>query len=418
MLRNVRRMLLALFMSVIGWGALAIRGEGVASAALSVTLDGAWHWTNVPGTQCLDGSATGIAINAVATNAKLLIFMDGGGFCTDANSCQAAVPGGTGTVRYVAYGQSDFAFNWTGAGSHINFNPVNPAVGGTPWAQPAGSRGIFDRSNSANPFKAYTYVFVPYCSGDLHQGARQDTTSLNPARHPSFKYQFGYRNFAILANLVQQTFPLPPSIVLTGESAGGFGSYYNFGQLRALYSILTRITVISDSGVPFWTGDENYIPRRGYWMFPFAPQNVPSYYEDWMADAWGLDFTHPVAVLPVTRIQAYRPMYPQQSVFNWFANTNLGDTFGVLSANDDALINHGFNFSEPPAHPSLLDALADFQLFAATGKINVRTYYVTDTAQMDSTVLPWNKNHTFLTDDIASLTTTGILNWLTTQFTL
>jgi hypothetical protein len=137
-----------------------------------------------------------------------------------------------------------------------------------------------------------------------------------------------------------------------------------------------------------------------------------------MADAWGLDLTHPLAVLPVTRLQAYRPIYPQQSVFNWFANTNLGDTFGVLTASDDALITKYFNFVDPPGHPSVQDGFADFQLFAATGKINVRTFAVTSTAQRDATCLPWNRNHTFLSDDIASLQATGVLNWLTTQFNL
>jgi hypothetical protein len=414
MLPKIRRILLALTTTILAWAALSISCEQLASAALPVTFDGQWHWTDMPGTICLDGSATGIAVNAVSSNAKLLIYMEGGGFCTNKATCQTFASGGA--VRSVSFGQGDFDYWWTtGLGAFTN---INAKAGAPQWAQPTGARGIFDRSNPANPFQHYNYVYIPYCSGDLHQGARQDTTSLNPLRVPSQSYHFGYTNFGILAGQVQQTFPAPPAIVLTGESAGGFGAYYNFGQLRALYSILIRITVIDDSGVPFWTGDEGWFPRRGYLMFPGTNPNVPSYIEDWMADAWGLDFTHPLAVLPVTRLQAYRPIYPQQSVFNWFVNTNLGDTFGVLTANDDALITANFNFVDPPGHPSVQDGFADFQLFAATGKINVRTFAVTSTGQRDTSSLPWNRNHTFLSDDIASLQANGVLNWLTTQFNL
>lgn len=432
MRRRTGALLTLIFACILVWGGLTVLDERHAAAApLPVTLDGAWHWTDVPATKCLDDSTTGLAINAINANAKVLVYMDGGGFCFDAASCQQIPPpgqSGSGSVRYTHFGLTEFNDNILGTGTNcpgpfcpatFNFNHVAGQVG-TAWPQVVGARGIFDRTNAANPFKNYTFVFVPYCTGDLHQGAQQDNFTVVPLlRTPSHAWHWGYVNFGIFANLIQQTFPAAPFLALVGESAGGFGAYYNFGQLRSLYSIFVRMALISDGGVPFWTGDQNFFPRQGFIMRNVQPgPGIPNYEEDYMAEAWGLDLTHPPLVPAVTRIQAYRPIYPQQNVFLWFANTNLGDTFGVLSGNDDLTVPIGFHLNFPPNHPNLADGLLDFQTFAANGKINVRTLYVTNTSQPDSTVLPWNEHHTYLSDDVNSLVNYGIIHWLNTQFSL
>jgi len=88
-----------------------------------------------------DGSRTFILVSRGTEN-KLLIYLEGGGACTDYYTCWAPVFG----VR-----------------TAVTLTP-NPSV------YPSG--GILDRSNSLNPFRNWTIVYIPYVTGDVHSGDR------------------------------------------------------------------------------------------------------------------------------------------------------------------------------------------------------------------------------------------------------
>jgi hypothetical protein len=393
--------------------------------------DGTWKWYqwgtdfNGPEPMCLDGTPTGFAVNYKSTgNQKLLVFLDGGGFCVDQASCKTTALGGT--VLHTHYDGTNFQNEQLFAPSPcvpyfsvIDTNEDPNAASPHNWCpKPTSARGIFDRTSAANPFRDYNFVYIPYCTGDFHQGNRQDTASfIVPPRTPSNLYHVGFKNFGIFAGLIKGLFPSPPSITLTGISAGGFGTYYNYPQLRALYSPAIRMTTIDDGGVPFWTGNEGFIGRQGFWLRNYVPILTPSYEEDLFADAWGLDFTHPPAVLPVTRLTAQRSMYPQQNVFLFDVNTNPFDVFGVLSANNDWLVAPGLHLQPLGADPSIADGLVDFSV-AMFGKPNVRTLYITSTSPPMAGSRPLNQHHTFIQDDAATWSSNGIQNWLATQFSL
>jgi hypothetical protein len=101
--------------------------------------------------------------------------------------------------------------------------------------------GFFDRTAAANPFRDYSYVYVPYCTGDIHAG--DSVTTLGTAT----AHFVGYANLtAYLARLVP-TFPSASSIVLAGSSAGGFGALYNWDHVQAAFPGVP-MTLIDDSG--------------------------------------------------------------------------------------------------------------------------------------------------------------------------
>ena len=103
-------------------------------------------WTKVvPGgdCECADGSEFAFWERR-ADPTKVVFFLDGGGACFDAETCAFT---GLGT----AGGESDY--DWSIYGE-----------------DPAREGGIFDLARADNPFRDYSFVFVPSCTGDAHFG--------------------------------------------------------------------------------------------------------------------------------------------------------------------------------------------------------------------------------------------------------
>ncbi len=104
--------------------------------------------------------------------------------------------------------------------------------------------GIFNRS-SDNPVRDWSFVFVPYCTGDVHSGTRGDG-AIDSVGAQQF---VGYRNLdAILARVVP-TFASAQQVLLVGSSAGGFGALLNADHVARWFAPIP-VTVLSDSGPP------------------------------------------------------------------------------------------------------------------------------------------------------------------------
>lgn len=175
--------------------------------------DGVWTYTEIPNTQCRDGSPAGVAVNLHRPSKKVLIYLEGGGWCVDELTCSLNV---TSASAYAAL------------------------LG---WALGVG--GQFDRADPQNPIRDWNYVYVPYCTGDLHSGANPDgyVPNVGPQRF------VGYLNMQEFLRRIVAAFPDASDVLLSGGSAGGIGA------LRT--SILTqrafpnvRVKVVSDSGPP------------------------------------------------------------------------------------------------------------------------------------------------------------------------
>ena len=76
---------------------------------------------------------------------RLLIYFNGGGACWDNNTCLASLK----------------------IGPQPTYNPTI-----TQNNDPVSSGGILDTNNIENPFKDYSMVFLPYCTGDIHIGSK------------------------------------------------------------------------------------------------------------------------------------------------------------------------------------------------------------------------------------------------------
>jgi hypothetical protein len=171
----------------------------------------------VPGSLCRNYTETGLAISkgTGADADKVLFFVEGGNACFNEASCGVTFhPEGFGVPQFKAL--ADLYAN----------------------------AGIMNRDDAANPFKDWTYVGIPYCSGDVFAGTKADIK----IGEETFVFQ-GYKNIGLFIDTAKAKIPTFSQVVVAGISAGGFGSAFNFDRFAQAFSPLD-ITLIDDSGPP------------------------------------------------------------------------------------------------------------------------------------------------------------------------
>jgi hypothetical protein len=182
-----------------------------------------WTWVPFPNSSCNDGTPVGIGINPSTTSSNLLVYLNGGGACWDAFTCLV--------VKSATLGPY----------TSTQFNKDLAAIGAT-----------IDRTDSLNPFKDWNFVFVPYCTGDVHAGDNV-ATYLSGTQSVPFHHQ-GHANFMAYLARVAPTFPAPNKVVIVGDSAGGAGATVSYASARA-YWPNAAMYLINDS-LPFYPPSE------------------------------------------------------------------------------------------------------------------------------------------------------------------
>ena len=185
---------------------------------------------------------------------NLVLYFEGGGACWDNLTCTFPITAGLpATVPQF-------------------FVPAVPAA-----TDPAAYDGIFNATNAANPVKDWSFVYVPYCSGDVHTGSA--TRTYFNAGHPVFAFlpgQFdiqhrGFDNFMVVLDWVKKNVDDPERVLVAGSSAGGYGASANFPWVHKLFP-RADMAVLADAsqGVTTTAWDKN-LPGRGSWNQQLAP---------------------------------------------------------------------------------------------------------------------------------------------------
>ena len=214
-------------------------GDGPSSAGPGAPrlegTPGAWTWIDVPGMGCDDGSGTGVAINpapSASSDGTLLVYFMGGGACWDAATCfvlNTAVHGPFGQAQWGATGAPSVAH-------------------------------ALDRARATNPFRGASYVFIPYCTGDLHAGNNVATYDVLGPR--TFAH-VGRRNAEALLPRLRATWPAPAQVIVSGSSAGGYGATLNYDLFRRTYPN-AQVALVDDAG-PLLMGDGIPADHRAAW---------------------------------------------------------------------------------------------------------------------------------------------------------
>lgn len=172
--------------------------------------DSAGEWRRVePGgrTGCARGGRFAFWAR-IARRDRLLVYFQPGGGCFDARTC---APG------------SDWFDDSVDAGD-----------------DPSSGRGIFDLDHSANPFRDWSIVFVPSCTGDVHLGDRIARYGGVVVRHR------GWTNARAALRWTFAHFRAPRSVVVAGCSAGSVGSAFHAPAILERYRG-ARVAQLGDS---------------------------------------------------------------------------------------------------------------------------------------------------------------------------
>lgn len=154
------------------------------------------EWTRVeggPGTSCALGTPYAFFYQ-MGDPRKVMIYFQGGGACWDATTCDPRSR--TGHFYKPGVGQGE-----------------RPYRG-----------GLLNLTNADNPVHEYTKVFVPYCTGDLHLGARTvvysvPATATDSARRYEIRHN-GTANAQSALDWLYGHATAPEVVFVSGESAG------------------------------------------------------------------------------------------------------------------------------------------------------------------------------------------------------
>jgi len=86
-------------------------------------------------------------------------------------------------------------------------------------------------STTRESVRDWSFVYIPYCTGDIHMGSATKTYSNagNPNVPATFAIQHrGFDNFMVVLDWITKNFDGPKNILVTGSSAGGYGASANF----------------------------------------------------------------------------------------------------------------------------------------------------------------------------------------------
>lgn len=266
-------------------------GEAVANV-------GQWTFLEVPGSVCRDGSDTGIGVRLQEGADDLMIYLEGGGACFNGETCRA---------NDSSFDEDDFDDRVAGFGGSFSLNS-----------------GIF-RTSADNPVGDWNMVYVPYCTGDVHGGSFPGALVGGPGDPFGLGPQqfVGHGNVErALALLADGLGDRPDDVLLTGASAGGFGTLVNFPAVAETFRG-ADLTLFDDSG-PIFFQDNVLSPDLGdgfVAQFNFAG-TLPG-----AAEVTGRDGL--------------------QNIYGYLARTYPDATFGLASYLEDGTIRRFFGFGQP-----------------------------------------------------------------------
>jgi hypothetical protein len=190
-----------------------------------------------------------------------MIYLEGGGACTNDKFCNF----------------SPANVNSSLAGDYSNV--IGTALGTIPSRQEPGvyadathkgaPSGIHDFNNPANPFRDWSHIYIPYCTGDLHFGTKLDA-EVPDSTHQQFVGHYNMRRF--IARIVPSYKNRIERVVLSGASTGAYGALLNYSMVQDAFRG-TPVDLILDSGM-FMSDD--YMPAclqkrwRDQWGFDAA----------------------------------------------------------------------------------------------------------------------------------------------------
>lgn len=303
---------------------------------------------------------------------KLMVFFMGGGACWNITNC----------VYNPTYSQDLFE-------SAMLLSLVSSGMG-----KERGVGGLLDKTNHKNPFRDWTIVYVPYCTGDLNAGQADYTypdtyNTVNPV-----PVEIRHRGAVITALVVQwMKENITPNasvaqLLVTGLSAGSYASLLAFPSIREVFPGGTAY-YLGDAGVGYAGVDADahtftwYAKNRWNVQLPaavFGTTDISAFteYKDLVYEAVDYYLTNK----PNDRFTQYTTKYDATQA--WFYNIQV----------EDHIDYPNFWGSESGADPDLPVYLAWSTGMLDAIDIGLANYAYYIGAGTDHTIIFYNKTYT------------------------
>jgi Pectinacetylesterase len=184
----------------------------------------------VPGgdCECADGSEF-YFFERRADPTKVVLFLEGGGACWDPETCAFTTEDST-------------TYTWNATNEDRAFRG-----------------GIFNRANPDNPFADFTFIFVPYCTGDVHLGnvTREYSPELTVEHN-------GFVNGTTALTYLVENYPDATQVVVAGASAGSVAAPV-YGGLVADLLPDAQVTVVADGSGAYPNDPDVNVEILGQW---------------------------------------------------------------------------------------------------------------------------------------------------------
>lgn len=303
---------------------------------------------------------------------KLMVFFMGGGACWNITNC----------VYNHTYAEDLFE-------SVMLLGLVSSGAAGG-----RGVGGFLDTANPDNPFRDWTIVYVPYCTGDLNAGQADYTypdtyNTVNPV--PVEIRHRGAVNTALVVQWMEENITPNASVtqlLVTGLSAGSYASLLAFPSIREVFSAGTAC-YLGDAGVGYAGVDADlhtftwYAKNRWNVQLPaavFGTTDIGTFteYKDLVYEA--VDYYR--INKPDDRFTQYTTKYDATQA--WFYNIQV----------DDHIDYPNFWGSESGADPDLPVYLAWSTGMLDAIDIGLANYRYYIGAGTDHTIIFYNKTYT------------------------
>ncbi|HTJ42160.1 MAG TPA: pectin acetylesterase-family hydrolase [Kofleriaceae bacterium] len=275
------------FTSIVVSGAACGGGDGQSGGPPDTgTPPKTWTYVPIAGNVCMNNTPTGIAVN-LGTSGDLVLYMEGGGACFNDKTCGSA-------AHQDGWPDKD--------GFDFDIGPYNI--------------GVFDRNEPTNPLRDATFVFIPYCTGDVHAGS-------NPTGMGG-RVMVGYQNVGRILDYLVPISSKVSRVIVAGSSAGGFGALINYDRAANRFAP-TPTDLIDDSGPPL---SDTY-------MTPCLQQQF--------RDAWNLN-----AAIPEGCTACREPNGGGlTNALGWLADAHPDARLALISSTRDGTIRSFFGFGYP-----------------------------------------------------------------------
>lgn len=112
--------------------------------------------------------------------------------------------------------------------------------------------GGISSDSETNPFKDWTFLVLPYATGDFHSGTGE--YHYTDGGKEKTVYHNGYNNYAALIEAAKQYVGEPDTLLITGFSAGGFATSLLADDVIGRFPSAENITVSVDSSLLLYDG--------------------------------------------------------------------------------------------------------------------------------------------------------------------